>query len=222
MSHLACSDDPDHPMNRRQLETFREVAAAYPDVEKSLAASAGIFLGPDYHFDLTRPGIANYGGKASAGGSTPLKTVVTAEAQIMTIRDARAGDVVSYGATAQLERDSRIAICSVGYADGYLRSLSGSGVPLRDAIKPGGFAWCAGHRIPVLGRVTMDITAFDVTDVPLADVQPGDFIELFGDNVLLDDVAERAGTIGYELLTSLGYRYHRRYVGRNAAQDDDG
>jgi len=222
MSHLACSDDPDNPMNRRQLEAFRRVAAAYPEVEMSLAASAGIILGPDYHFDLTRPGIAIYGGRASSDRRTPLGTVVTAEAQIMTIREARAGDAVSYGATAQLERDSRIAVCSVGYADGYLRSLSGSGIPLRSAIKSGGYAWCAGFRVPVLGRVTMDITAFDVTDVPRSTVRPGDFIELFGDNVLLDEVAECAGTIGYELLTSLGYRYHRRYVRGQAGQDADG
>lgn len=212
MSHLASSDDPDHPQNTAQLERFRRVVDAFDGVEASLAASAGILLGPDYHFDLTRPGIALYGGRAANRGDTPLLAVAIAEARIMTIRQARAGETVSYGATVELSRDSRIAVCSIGYADGYLRSVSGSGVPLRDVIEIGASGWINGQAAPVLGRVTMDITAFDITDLPADSVSVGDFIELFGPNMPLDDVAHAAGTIGYELLTSLGNRYRRHYI----------
>ncbi len=222
MSHLASSDDPNHPQNTAQLERFRRVADAFDGVEASLAASAGILLGPDYHFDLTRPGIALYGGRAANQGNTPLRVVATAEARIMTIRQARAGETVSYGATVELSRDSRIAVCSVGYADGYLRSVSGSGVPLRDVIANGASGWIKGQAAPVLGRVTMDITAFDVTDLPAGSVAAGDFIELFGPNIPVDDVADAAGTIGYEVLTSLGKRYHRQYIRPQSEPSGDG
>ena len=130
----------------------------------------------------------------------------------MQIRDAWAGGTVSYGATHQLERASRLAIASVGYADGYLRSLSGSGIPLRTGGIAGGFGFIAGHRVPVIGRITMDLTIFDVTDVPDGAVRSGDYIELFGPNMPVDEVARAAGTIGYEMLTSLGLRHERRYL----------
>jgi alanine racemase len=211
MSHLHSGDTPSSPLNRAQLESFQRVAEAFEGIPASLAASGGIFLGPEYHFDLTRPGIAVYGGE-SVGGMQALKPVVTAEARVVQIRDALSGSTVSYGATHQLSRNSRLAIASVGYADGYLRSLSGSGVPIRAGGTPGAFGFVAGHRVPVIGRITMDLTIFDVTDVPPSDIKAGDYIELFGRNVLLDDVARAAGSIGYELLTGLGLRYERRYI----------
>lgn len=211
LSHLHSGDNPASPLNRQQLELFQQISAAFEGIESSLSASAGIFLGPEYHFDLTRPGIALYGGE-SVGGMRPLRPVVTAEARIIQIRDAAAGGTVSYGATHQLSRESRLAIVSAGYADGYLRSLSGSGVPLRAGGSSGAFGFIAGHRVPVIGRVTMDLTIFDVTDVPASDIRAGDYIELFGPNMPLDDVARAAGTIGYELLTGLGLRYERRYI----------
>jgi len=212
LSHLACADDPSSPMNRRQLESFREVSAAFEGIESSLSASAGIFLGSDYHFDLTRPGIALYGGEAVNSVENPMRPVAKAEARILQVREAAAGETVSYGGTLTLARDSRLAIASVGYADGYLRSLSGTGVPLRDTSIPGAFGFIAGRRVPVAGRVTMDLTIFDVTDLPDGAVRAGDYIELFGPNMPVDEVARAGGTIGYEMLVGLGLRYERHYL----------
>lgn len=211
LSHLHSGDTPSAASNKAQLESFRQVSAAFEGIESSLSASAGIFLGPEYHFDLTRPGIALYGGEA-VNGMKPLRPVATAEARIVQIREAAVGGTVSYGATHQLERASRLAIASVGYADGYLRSLPGSGIPLRTGGISGGFGFIAGHRVPVIGRITMDLTIFDVTDVPDGAVRSGDYIELFGPNMPVDEVARAAGTIGYEMLTSLGLRHERRYL----------
>lgn len=213
MSHLAAASDPAHPLNRQQLESFQKLAAAYEGIDSSLANSPGIFLGSGYHFDLTRPGIALYGGEAVDGAPNRSLPVVTAEARILQIRDAKAGEAVSYGAAQRLTRDSRLAIVAAGYADGYHRSLSGAGVPLRQAVGAGGYGFFEGYRVPVAGRITMDLTIFDVTDVPAGAIRAGDYIELFGNNILLDDTARAAGTIGYELLTSLGNRYQRLYVG---------
>ncbi|TCT36439.1 alanine racemase [Martelella mediterranea] len=212
LSHLACGDDANAEMNREQLERFRLIADAFEGIETSLSASAGIFLGSDYHFDLTRPGIALYGGDSQPGTAKQLKTVATAEARILQIRNAKAGETVSYGATWKLERDSRLAIVATGYADGYMRAQSGSGTPVRDAVKIEGHGYIAGHRVPIAGRITMDLTIFDVTDVPESKIRPGDFIELIGPHIPVDEAAEAAGTIGYEILTSLGLRYQRRYI----------
>ncbi|HEX5934550.1 MAG TPA: alanine racemase [Pseudorhizobium sp.] len=211
LSHLHSGDMPSAPSNKAQLECFQKVSTAFEGIEASFSASAGIFLGPDYHFDLTRPGIALYGGEAVTG-MKPLRPVAKAEARIIQIRNAAAGDTVSYGATYQLARPSRLAIASTGYADGYLRSLSGTGVPLRAGGTRGAAGFVADHRVPVVGRITMDLTIFDVTDIPEGAIRAGDYIELFGPNVPLDDVARAAGTIGYEILTSLGLRYERRYL----------
>ena len=212
MSHLACADDPEHPLNRRQLESFRAVTAAFEGIESSLANSAGVHLGTDFHFDLTRPGIAVYGGEAVNGLANPMKPVVTAQARIIQIRSVRSGETASYGASAQFSRDSRVAIVAIGYADGYHRSVSGAGVTLRQARPSGAFGFLNGHRVPHLGRVTMDLSLFDVTDLPGNAVRPGDYVELFGNNVAVDDVARAGGTIGYEMLTSLGHRYERAYI----------
>lgn len=212
MSHLACGDDPASPMNRQQLEKFQKLSAAFEGIDCSLSASAGIFLGPDYHFDLTRPGIALYGGEAFSGAENPMRPVVKAEARILQIRDAKAGETVSYGASHVLQRDSRLAVASVGYADGYLRNLSGSGIALRGQGIAGAEGVISGHRVPVIGRVTMDLTVFDLTDLPEKAARSGDYIELFGAAMPIDDVARAAGTIGYELLTGLGLRYERLYL----------
>lgn len=212
LSHLACADDPASPMNQKQLEAFRTISSAFDGIEASLSASAGTFLGDDYHFDLTRPGIALYGGEAVNGVANPMQPVVTAEARIVQIRNAKAGETVSYGASCTLNRDSRLAIASVGYADGYMRNLSGHGVALRNTGLSGAHGFIAGHKVPVVGRVTMDMTIFDVTDVPEKALTTGDYIELFGPNMPIDDVARAAGTIGYEMLTGLGLRYDRHYL----------
>ncbi|KRB50283.1 alanine racemase [Rhizobium sp. Root708] len=212
MSHLACGDDHSSAMNKQQLESFRQVSAAYEGIDSSLAASAGIFLGSDYHFDLTRPGIAIYGGEAVNGMKNPMRPVVTAEARIIQVRTVKAGESVSYGRALRLTRDSRLAIVSAGYADGYMRSQSSGGVPLRQTIPQGGQGFVAGRTMPVAGRITMDLTIFDVTDLPENAVRAGDYVELFGKNVLVDDVARSAGTIGYEMLTGIGLRHERRYL----------
>ncbi|MDP3895792.1 MAG: alanine racemase [Mesorhizobium sp.] len=213
MSHLACADDLKHPMNRLQLESFQQVVAAFGDIEASLVNSAGVLLGADFRFDLTRPGVAIYGGSPLPGVKNPMRTVVTAEARISQIRYARAGETVSYGATTTLGRDTIIAVAAAGYADGYHRAASATGVPLRALDIAAGHGIVAGRNLPILGRVTMDLTMFDVTDLGVGGVNRGEFIELFGPNIPIDVAAKAAGTISYELLTSLGRRFHRRYVG---------
>ncbi|MDX3927286.1 MAG: alanine racemase [Shinella sp.] len=212
MSHLACADDPSNTLNRKQLERFRTAVAAFDGIEASLANSAGIFLGEDYHFDLTRPGISLYGGAAVNNVANPMRPVVTAEARILQVREANVGESVSYGAAAVLARDTRIAVVAIGYADGYLRSLSGAGVPLRKSDPDGARGFLHGREVPVIGRITMDISLFDVSGLPEGKVRAGDFIELFGPNIPIDRVARASGTIDYELLTSLGPRYRRNYV----------
>ena len=215
MSHLACADEAAHPLNMRQLESFQQVRRAFAQADSSLSNSAGTWLGPDFAFDLVRPGIALYGGNPVAGRDA-MHPVATAEARIIQLREAKAGETVSYGGAQILARDTRIAVVAAGYADGYHRSSSGAGVPLRQAIADGGAGFLHGRSVPVLGRITMDLTMFDVTDLG-DEVAHGDWIELFGANILIDEAAAAAGTIAYELLTSLGGRYDRRYLGRIVA-----
>ncbi|MCB1499145.1 MAG: alanine racemase [Bauldia sp.] len=205
MSHLACADTPDHPLNRKQLAAFRAVRTLLPDLPASLANSAGVFLGAEYHFDVVRPGIALYGGQAVNGVENPMRPVPTLEAMVLQVREAKAGETVGYGAAETLRRASRIAILGVGYADGYHRAAGASD------RRVGASAFIRGRLAPLLGRVSMDLMAIDVTDIP--GVARGDWAELFGHHVALDDVAAHADTIGYELLTSLGRRYRRIYLG---------
>jgi alanine racemase len=205
MSHLACADEPDNPLNRKQLAAFRAVRVLLPHIPASLANSAGVFLGPDYHFDLVRPGISLYGGAAVKDAANPMRPVVTLEARVLQIREAKRGETVGYGATEALKRPSRIAILGCGYADGYHRRAGSSD------RRSGARAYVNGRDAPLVGRVSMDLIAVDVTDVP--GVARGDWVELFGANVPVDEVAGNAGTIGYELLTGLGRRLPRSYLG---------
>ncbi|WP_245409861.1 alanine racemase [Pararhizobium haloflavum] len=210
MSHLACADEPSHALNAKQLQSFQTVMEGFAEIESSLCNSAGIFLGRSYVGDLTRPGIALYGGDCVEGVANPMKPVASAKARILQLRRVPHGGCVSYGATP-LARDSVIATAAVGYADGYLRSLSGAAIPLRRLSGERPVGHLAGRHVPIFGRITMDLTMFDVTDVG-PDVAVGDFIELFGHQLPLDTVARAAGTIGYEILTSLGDRYARQYI----------
>ena len=207
MSHLAAADMPEHPLNRKQLSNFRAVKTLLPHIPASLANSAGIHLGPDYHFDLVRPGIALYGAAATAV-APPLRPVATLEARVLQVRDAKRGETIGYGAGETLKQASRIAILGIGYADGYHRAAGSA-----DG-RPGARAFVHGRSAPLAGRVSMDLITIDVTDIP--GVQRGDWVELFGPNVPVDEVAAHAGTIGYELLTGLGGRFERRYVGGEA------
>ena len=206
MSHLACADTPQHPMNSAQLERFRAIRGCFPDIPASLANSAGIFLGPDYHFDLTRPGIALYGGQPIGDRPNPMQVVATMQGRLLSIRSVPKGWSVSYGANEVTKRDSRLATLCVGYADGYLRAGGSS-----DERK-GAKVWIAGCEAPIIGRVTMDLIIIDITDIPESVVSRGQWVEMFGSHIPIDDVATEAGTISYEMLTSLGLRAHRRYL----------
>jgi len=212
ISHLACADEADNAMNREQLQRFVKRSKAFGKCELSLANSAGIGLGADYHFNLVRPGIALYGGECSTPGEGSMKPVVKAEARIVQIRQVNKGDVIGYGGTHIFDRDSMVALVATGYADGYHRASSGAGVALRSDKNSGGFGAIGGHKVAIVGRVSMDLTAFDVTDVPAQVLEDENYIELFGDKIKLDDAARAAGTIGYELLTSLGQRYFRNHI----------
>ncbi|MGX1305799.1 alanine racemase [Amorphus suaedae] len=210
VSHLACADTPDHPLNRKQLDAFAAAKALYPDIPASLANSAGVLAGGDFLFDLVRPGIALYGGRAKVEGENPMAPVVTLEARVLQVREVSREETVGYGAVGHLERPGRVAIVSVGYADGLLR---GAGERPGAA---GATAWIAGHRVPYIGRVSMDQITLDVSAVPEHLLHRGSWVELFGPHIAVDDVAQAAGTIGYELLTDLSRRYARRYVGLDA------
>lgn len=206
MSHLACADEPHHPLNRIQLARFRDARALLPGMPASLANSSGIFLGADYCGDLVRPGIALYGGNPVAPLANPMQPVVSLEATVMQIRDIAAGDSVGYGATWTAQRPSRIAVLGAGYKDGVPRALGApaSGGPAQ--------VYLAGKRCPVIGRISMDMTAIDVTDVDAERVMRGTRAEILGAHIAIDEVAAWAGTISYELLTRLGNRYARQYA----------
>ena len=210
MSHLACSDEESHPMNLRQLAQFRSLAARFPWPEGkqpslSMAASSGIFLGADYHFDLVRPGAALYGIAPLIGRPNPLRPVVGLEGKILQIRDVDLGMTVGYGASHQVKGKSRLAVIGVGYADGMFRSLGNRGA-----------VFVAGERAPIVGRISMDLMTADIGHLPLSACQVGDSVEIIGPHQSVDDLARDAGTIGYEVLTSLGARYQRRYLSAKA------
>lgn len=212
LSHLACADEPDNEMNESQLAGFGESAKLFAGSELSFANSGGIFLGSRYHFNLVRPGIALYGGEYSSVGENCPQTVVTAQAKIVQMRNVKKGDMIGYGARHEFSSDRKIALVAAGYADGYHRAGSGNGVAIRKDGSSGAMGALAGYKVPVVGRVSMDCTAFDVSDVPDQLAENAEYIELLGHNILLDDAARAAGTIGYELLTSLGQRFHRNHI----------
>ena len=205
MSHLACSELPEHPLNARQISVFREVRVLYRGVPSSLANSSGIFLGASAHCDMVRPGVALYGVNPIPGQSNPMRAVIDLQARVAQVRTVPRGETVGYDGAWTAKRATRIAVAAVGYADGYLRAASASDEA------PGGEAIVAGKRCPFAGRVSMDLIAIDVTELPEGAVRRGDFATLIGDEITVDAVASAAGTIGYEVLTGLGRRYHRIY-----------
>lgn len=193
ISHLACADEPDHPMNRQQLDQFHLMTDGI-SVPRSLAATGGILLGPEYHFDMVRPGVGLYGGQPFADA----QPVAYLDLPVIQIREVEAGETVGYGNSWTARRPSKIATVSGGYADGLIRAI-GAGAQL----------YHGSQTVPVVGRVSMDLITADVTD--LHDL-PG-ALSILGPDQTVDDLAARAGTIGYEILTSLGARYQRRYSG---------
>ena len=206
MTHPACADEPSHPLNDEQRAIFEAVRATMPGVRASYCNSPALLSGTP-PLDLVRPGIALYGGEA-VNGMPPLAPVITLEARILRLRRLEPGESYGYGATWRAARRTTLAVCGVGYADGYPRA-AGGGVALRESGMEGAEGAIGGVRVPVVGRISMDLTAFDVTDVPAGILAANDHIELIGPMVPLDGVARAAGTIGYELLTSLGRRYFR-------------
>jgi alanine racemase len=198
MSHLVSAECPDDPMNRQQRARFVAGRANLPAAPASLANSSGIFLGPDFGFDLARPGSALYGVNPTPSRENPMRPVATLTARVLAVRDIPSGATVGYSATWTAARPSRIATIGVGYADGWHRSHSNASAAFFD-----------GHPVPLVGRVSMDLTTFDVTDHPT--VQPGSRLELLGPHRGVDAAARDAGTIGYEVLTALGRRFHRIY-----------
>lgn len=209
MSHFACADDPGHPLKRTQIERFDIAREAFPGVPASLANSAALLWSREarsrIEFDLARPGIALYGSAARGGIANPMLTVATLEARVIQVRQVAAGESIGYGATFTTKRASRIAILSTGYADGYQRCLGNGG------DSPVAFAAVGQTRVPVVGRVSMDLIAVDVTDLPPDAVSRGTMIELFGNTISVDEAARWSGTIAYELLTQLGPRLYRDY-----------
>ena len=202
MSHLACADEPDHPANRAQLAAFEAQRRRLPPAPASFANSSGIFLGPDYHFDLARPGAALYGVAPVPGRPNPMRAVVRLDARVIQTRTIAAGDAVGYGHVFRATAPTRLATLAVGYADGWLRSAGRAGQ-----------AFVGDQAVPIAGRVSMDSLILDISALPEAMLQRGDLVELIGPHQSIDQVAEAAGTIGYEILTSLGGRYARRYIG---------
>jgi len=207
MSHLACADQPDNSLNQKQMALFREVRLLYRGIPSSIAASSGIFLGNPAHCDMVRPGAALYGVNPTPGKANPMQPVVELKAHVLTVRNVGKGETVGYGGVWTARHASRLAILAAGYADGYLRSASATDEA------PGSDVMIAGKRCPVVGRISMDLMAVDISALPDKALRRGDLVTLIGDDVTLDDVGNKAGTIGYEILTSLGRRYHRVYRG---------
>lgn len=208
MSHLACADTPEHPANARQLACFEALAALMPGIRTSLAASSGSFLGPDYHFGMIRPGAALYGVNPVPGSPNPMRPVIRLQGRIVQTRWIDAGASVGYGAHFIAAVRSRIATVGIGYADGLLRASGGRG---HATLSSGD-----GTLLPIIGRISMDSLALDVTVLGDAMLPAGTGIDLIGPHRSLEDAAGAAGTIGYEILTALGRRYHRHHLGQAA------
>jgi alanine racemase len=207
MSHLACAENLNHPLNARQLAAFREIASLFSGVPASLSNSSGIFLGAQFQFDLVRPGAAVYGINPTPEADNPMQSVVELKARIVQIRNVEKGESVGYGGTWTARRPTRLAIVSAGYADGYFRAGSSN-----DGTR-GAEVVIAGKRCPIAGRVSMDLIAVDVTDLEKNAARRGHMATLIGDGITIDELAHHFGTIGYEVMTSLGPRYARVYKG---------
>ena len=207
MSHLACAEALNHPLNARQLAAFREIASLFSGVPASLSNSSGVFLGAPFQFDLVRPGAAVYGINPTPEADNPMQPVVELKARIVQIRNVEKGETVGYGGTWTARRPTRLAIISIGYADGYFRAGSSN-----DGTR-GAEVVVAGKRCPIAGRISMDLIAVDVTDLEKNAARRGHMATLIGDGITVDELAHHFGTIGYEVLTSLGPRYARIYMG---------
>jgi alanine racemase len=201
MSHFACADLPQHPLNDQQIRQFREIRTLFRGIPGSLANSSGIFLDQSAYCDMVRPGAALYGINPTPGRPNPMKPAIELQSRVLQVRNVPRNAVVGYGATWTAKRASRIAVVAAGYADGVLRAAAVTG---REVI-------VAGKRCPVVGRISMDLLTVDVTDLPDGAVRRGHLVTLIGRDLDADTVGSQAGTIGYEVLTSLGARYSRTW-----------
>ncbi len=202
ISHLVIAEDPKHGKNAEQRRLFLAARRKLPPAPASLSASSGIFLGPDFHFDMVRAGAALYGINPLTDQLNPMSQVIHIKGKILQVRDVDRGETVGYGAEHRMDRGGRIATVAVGYADGWFRSS-----------KNRAMASIAGRQVPVVGRISMDVMTVDVTTLDPGLVQVGAFVDLIDAKNPVDVVGARAGTIGYEVLTALGRRYHRVYTG---------
>lgn len=200
MSHLACADDPEHTHNHKQFSNFLALKSKYPNYKYSLANSSGIFLDKKYHFDLVRPGCGIYGINPTSS-INPMKNVVSIFGKVLQKRTHCEDSEIGYGASAFLRKGSKSFIVEYGYADGYLRSLSNIAA-----------CYVKGYELPLKGRVSMDLLIFDATILPDHIFQQTEYVELLGNNITLDRLAKDAGSIGYEILTSLSRRVQRNYL----------
>ncbi len=205
MSHLACADDANHPKNHDQLERFEAIHHRFPKVPGSLCSSGGCFLGSEFMFDWVRPGIALYGGNPLKDGPNPMNPAVNLAAPLLQVRTIDSGESVGYGATYTASGPRRLGIAAIGYADGLIRALGNRGHGV-----------IAGVRCPIVGRVSMDLATLDVSAVPAGSLSSGTPVEFIGPHQSVDDLARAAGTLAYEILTRLGPRVERRYVGVEA------
>lgn len=197
ISHLACADTPSHQKNTVQLTRFHNAIKYFPDAKYSLANSAGVFLSQDFHFDIARTGCALYG----ISPKNPMQHVATLLAPIIQIRTLDRDETVGYGATAQAKKGSRIAITALGYADGYFRMLGNKG-----------HAYIAGHKAPLIGRVSMDMVAIDISNIPETQITKATSVEFINSSQTVDDIATQCNTIGYEIFTRIGRRVKRVYT----------
>ncbi len=210
MSHLASADDPKDDKNEEQRRAFDKARTYFPGVPASLAASDGLMLGSAYHYDLVRPGYAIYGGQAFRGRSTPVSPAIRVAARILQVRDVAPGQSIGYSATWVAARHSRIAIIAAGYADGIARTLSTTNEHTGASVDVG------GSLAPIVGRISMDLITIDVTDVSQG-ADRGNLVELIAPGLTIESMGAYAGTIGYEVLTRLGRRFQRIYLGGDNA-----
>ncbi|WDF73832.1 alanine racemase [Novosphingobium sp. KACC 22771] len=201
ISHLACADEPDRAENADQLARFAAASALFPGVARCFANSGGVQLGAAYHGDMVRAGLCLYGAEPADGRGVPFRPVVGLAARVLQTRTVAAGTGVGYGQTWQAPGETRLALLSIGYADGFPRSLSGRGA-----------VWAQGALLPIVGRVSMDVTVVDASALSEGALTEGDLVEIIGPHCQIEDVAQEAGTIAYEILTQLGHRYERRYL----------
>lgn len=200
MSHLSAADSSNHPLNTTQLKKMQVIQKYMPTTPITFVNSSGIFLGPNYHFQLARPGMALYGLNPTNTAQNPMQNVVYLSSKIIQVRNHIKKSPVGYGGSYYADKNSIIATAAIGYADGYFRILGNNSI-----------CYIENYKVPVVGRISMDLITLDVTHIPNYLIYPGQTVEIIGNNITIDQLAGYAGTLGYEILTNLGNRFKREY-----------